>query len=389
MDWIVFGDDWGAHPSTTQHLIKNLPAEDRIVWIDSIGMRSPKLNAADARRVMRKLGEMTKIGGAPAAKASAKTAPETAEDRVFRRIRPKIAPFHMNAVARGANQRLLSRAIGGALAEIGARDPVVLSSTPVAEAYLDALPFTRLAYLRLDDYARLPGVDAELIAHFEPRIYDRADIVVATAKPLLPPPPWEAKGRYLPQGVSWEHFAQAPLEPQGKPVLGFFGLMAEWLDHELIVALARLKPDWTLRFIGAQRFVHPDLAAQPNVELLPAAPFSALPQMVGDWSAAWIPFELSELTRGVNPLKLREYLAAGLPTHSTPLPESVEAARGADIFVTADAQALSAWLDETLATDTVAARRARRDSVAGDSWRSRSAELRRLLSPQQVERAAS
>ena len=54
MDWIVFGDDWGAHPSTTQHLIVNLPREDRILWVDSIGMRQPKLRVVDVRRIWNK-----------------------------------------------------------------------------------------------------------------------------------------------------------------------------------------------------------------------------------------------------------------------------------------------------------------------------------------------
>jgi hypothetical protein len=50
MTWLVFGDDWGRHPSTTQHLARHLGEHSRVIWIDSIGMRSPTLSAADARR---------------------------------------------------------------------------------------------------------------------------------------------------------------------------------------------------------------------------------------------------------------------------------------------------------------------------------------------------
>ena len=54
MDWIIFGDDWGRHPSTTQHLVSRFQENDRILWIDSIGMRSPKLSVTDGARAIRK-----------------------------------------------------------------------------------------------------------------------------------------------------------------------------------------------------------------------------------------------------------------------------------------------------------------------------------------------
>ena len=55
MTWLVFGDDWGRHPSTTQHLARQLGERSRVIRIDSIAMRSPKLNATDARRVWGRL----------------------------------------------------------------------------------------------------------------------------------------------------------------------------------------------------------------------------------------------------------------------------------------------------------------------------------------------
>ena len=55
MDWIVFADDWGAHPTTTQHLILNMPAGDKIIWVDSIGMRSPRICIKDTRRIISKV----------------------------------------------------------------------------------------------------------------------------------------------------------------------------------------------------------------------------------------------------------------------------------------------------------------------------------------------
>lgn len=201
-----------------------------------------------------------------------------------------------------------------------------------------------------------------------------ADAVLVTARALMPQIGGGDRFHYLPQGVDFPHFAQTPLGvPQGR-TLGFFGLLAEWLDYELVEDLARRRPDWTLEFVGAVRHVPERLRGIPNVRLLPAVPYGELPGVVTHWRAAWIPFEVSELTRAVNPLKLREYLAAGLPAACTPLPE----AQGI-VPTPRDAVGFSAWLDEVLETDTEAARRGRRASMESESWGARAAELRHVV----------
>lgn len=165
------------------------------------------------------------------------------------------------------------------------------------------------------------------------------------------------KSYYLPQGVQLDHFAQVPLSPSGHRVLGFFGAIAEWLDFDLIVQVARAAPDWQLQFIGKVEHQPDQLGCLPNVRFLPPVSFSELPGAMSDWAAAWIPFRLNELTRGVNPLKAREYLAAGLACHCTPLPEV--AALGEHVMITDRADLVVSWLEETIATDNCEKRIAR------------------------------
>jgi glycosyltransferase involved in cell wall biosynthesis len=385
MDWVIFGDDWSAHPSTTQHLIRNLPSSDRVIWINSIGMRQPKLTQGDARRALDKLSGLlrARFAGGKAAPVDAQAAKREAGGPQMWVIQPAVVPMHLNGAARALNRLSLARAVARARRDMGISKVSLLSSTPIAEAYIDAMEPARVGYLRLDDYRHLPGVDVQMIDYSEPRMLARADVVIGTARPLLPASCLD-KAHYLPQGVSWAHFAKADLEPRHTPVLGFFGLMAEWLDHRLIVDVARRLPDWKLRFIGNQRFVHPSLREAANIELLPGVPFEALPGLIGDWAAGWIPFEISEITKGVNPLKVKEYLAAGLPTISTPMGDVGDLAARTDMLVSADAAEIAVWLEGARIEDTSDRRRARRESVRLEDWSNRSAELRRLMAGDQL-----
>ncbi len=353
MTWLVFGDDWGRHASTTQHLIRQIGGSERVVWIDSIAMRSPELGLADARRAWERLFRRPSASGTP-------------DPEWLVRPRPRVLPWHLSAPVRRFNRSAIVRAVTRAL---GGEVPVVLASNPVSALYLDGIPRAALAYLRLDDYAELPGVDPELARVAERRMFEIADVVVGTARKLLPP---DVPGLYLPQGVDTALFGQATLEPAQGKVLGFFGLLASWIDAELIADVARSAPDWSLELVGRSDVDVPALRALPNVRLLPAVPYGELPRVMARWSAAWAPFRLNELTAAVNPLKVREYLAAGLPTFCTPLPE-VTSVPGVRLGRTAGE--VVSWLRDEGEHDTRGLRAARRRSVAGDSWAARAATL--------------
>ncbi len=363
MDWLIFGDDWGAHPSTTQHLARHLPSSDRIVWVDSIGMRAPSLVPEDLKRALSKLRTMT-----PARQSSRVQTPEN-----MWHIRPRIAPWHAQPVVCRLNRLSLRRYIGRALRTAGISRPHALLSNPLAGRYLGAFDLASVSYLRLDDYSKLPGVNAGWVKAAEDKLFRSAGLTFATAKALLP----SDRGYYLPQGVDFAHFADdaAPAPPQtGHKVLGFFGLLAEWVDFELIEATARAHLDWQFEFLGPVRYCPDAIRTLSNVTLREPVPYAALPAAIKHWHAAWIPFEVSELTAAVNPLKLREYLAAGLPTACTPLPEALVFGDGVSII--SDCQGVGDWLDSEVMKDTAQARTARRELARGHGWGERAALLR-------------
>lgn len=378
MDFIVFGADWGVHPTTTQHLVTHMTSADRIIWIDSIGMRSPKLTWSDMKRLLIKLINIFKNRkiqnhpiinkvGCPVHLAG------------FVRISPIVLPFHLNPLARIINTILLKLLIDAAMKKLAVERPFLLSCTPVVCLYLDAFPYRKIAYLRLDDYGKLPGVDPFLIKKTEENIFKHSSVIFATAKNLLPLNEWSDKSYYLPQGVDTKHFAQVQAKPSGKRILGFFGLIAEWLDFELIKNIALATPAWTLEFIGPIRYLPNSIKNIPNIKWKPPVSFSSLPQAITDWTCAWIPFEVSDLTESVNPLKAREYLAAGLATHCTPLPEVEALCAYSELLISNNSKEIVEWMEASFRNDSIERRLSFRESVSGDSWTNRSEKVCKSL----------
>ena len=369
MDWIIFGDDWGAHPSTTQHLALHLPPEDAVIWVDSIGMRKPKLRIVDIKRLWTKASVLlhpSRTGGGL----------YQGTFGAFYHVAPRVLPWHDMSLAVHYNSRQLRRSLMAGMRRLSMAEPVLLTSYPAVVTYLDAIPHGTLAYLRLDDYSHYPGVDVDLVEATEQQLFERADVILVTGQALLPAGN-PSKAHYLPQGVHHDHFATVPLEPPRNKVLGFFGTLASWLDFELVADVAKGAPDWQLEFVGKLDYLPPGLEELPNISLKPPVPFADLPQVMSGWSAAWIPFQLNPLTKGVNPLKVREYLAAGLPTHCTPLPEVTPLSN--HVLISDDAEAIVGWMEDMLHNDSVEARRARRESVRPESWKQRSATLRQIV----------
>jgi glycosyltransferase involved in cell wall biosynthesis len=365
LTWVFFGDDWGAHPSTTQHLARNVPEGDRLVWVDSLGMRAPRPSADDLRAIATRL----------AARKSAPSSSLTGGREPDVRLSLPVAPFHGTPAARAFNRRLVRAQLRRALERVGATSTVLVSSTPIAAWYVDPTRFDRIAYLRLDDYARLPGVDADWISESEPRMHEMADVLAATARDLLPEDP---RALYLPQGVDVDHFRSVPSTPPRRRVLGFFGLLAEWIDYPLIETVAEAAPSWRLELLGPVRHLPASTVTHPRVTVRSAVPYAELPHAINGWDAAWIPFRVDELTRGVNPVKLREYLAAGLPTLSTPLPSAAEVG---EVTIGSDAADVVRWLEHEVAADDPAARARRRLAMTSHSWQARAATLRSALAP--------
>ena len=160
---------------------------------------------------------------------------------------------------------------------------------------------------------------------------ERSDLVVVSSSRLLETKlPHNRNTRLLLHGVDVDHFRSAcssdiaiPADCPAlrHPVIGFFGLVADWVDLAVVRYLATARPEWDFLMIGEIRTDVSALRALPNVYLLGRRDYKSLPGYCKAFDVAILPFVVNELTLAANPLKLREYLAAGLPVVATPLPE--------------------------------------------------------------------
>lgn len=369
-DLIVFGEDWGGHPSSTMHLISHLPGRYRVVWVNSIGLRRPRLTLADVRRALRKLVAFAR----PRSPRVVVPAPGPV-------VQPLVLPMAISRAGRALNRWLLARSVGGAAQAAGFVRPVLWVSLPSAVDAVGALGEAAVIYYAGDDFGALAGVDHARCLVLEAELAERADLILAASPTIAARFP-EVKTHVLPHGVDFELFSTPAPRPADLPagkVAGFYGTLASWLDYPLLAATARLLPDWRFVFIGpvGSDVAAADLAllrAEPNVVLLGPRPHAALPGYAQHWTAGLIPFRDTAQIRASNPLKLREYLAAGRPVVATPLPALLPYAP--HVAVATTAKGFSRSLLASVGDTRGAARRA---AVAGEGWSSRASEVELLI----------
>ena len=189
----------------------------------------------------------------------------------------------------------------------------------------------------MDDFSEFTGYDKEQVLRDEEDLCRRADLVVTTSQVLQDAKaPLNPNTILVPHGVDYEHFSKAvtnnlPVPEDMKdiphPILGFFGLIRDWVDLDLLAEVARARRDWHIVLIG-DADSNVNLSAYrgtANMHFLGRKPYETLPAYCKCFDVGLIPFKINDLTTAGLPIKLREYLAAGLPVIATPLPELLKA----------------------------------------------------------------
>jgi glycosyltransferase involved in cell wall biosynthesis len=379
---ICFAHDWNGDPTSKTHIMRILSESNRILWVNSIGWRRPSVSTRDARRIVNKVRQ-------------------AATERLVE-VRPNLHVMSPLAIplpgvpgVDALNASLLAASVRAAARRIGLRDPLLWTFMPNTVGLVGRLGESKVIYHCVDEYSAFKGVPREALRRMEDALVRRADLVLTSADSLcrarraLNPCTY-----FVSHGVDVAHFSRAldrdlapapevaDLVRDGTRVIGFFGLIAEWIDLQLVRELAQRRPGWTFVMIGKATVDLSPLRGLPNVRLLGQKPYASLPSYCRAFDVGLIPFRIDELTLNVNPLKLREYLAAGLPVVSSDLPEVRK--YGHLVHVAAGADAYLREIERALTERAEPLDRARVDAMKDESWEARVEEISELVATMDV-----
>jgi glycosyltransferase involved in cell wall biosynthesis len=251
--------------------------------------------------------------------------------------------------------------------------------TPMALAFSGHLRPRAVVYDCMDELSGFAGAPAGL-RDAESALLARAHVVFTGGRSL-----YDAKRHRhenihaFPSSVDVPHFARArarrgpaPDDQKGipHPRLGFYGVVDERFDRELIACAAALRPEWHFVIVGPVVKIDPaTLPRGANIHYLGAKSYDALPDYLAGWDAALLPFARNDATRYISPTKTPEYLAAGCPVVSTSIRDVVHPYGELGLaHIADDADAFVAACEAALAEDAVERQRVADALLCRMSW---------------------
>lgn len=371
---IVFSDDWGRHPSSSQHLVSHLLDDFEVTWIDTIGMRRPRLDRQTVRRGWEKLTHWSPRRSQPT--------PQTAD--APRVLRPLMWPSFRSAAGRGVNRRLLAKMLRRSVPRW--QEATVLSTIPIVADLPVRLPVKRWVYYCVDDFSTWPGLDSRTLLGMEEKFVAEADAIVAVSEVLIERV--RQLGReatLLTHGVDLAHWQAAasasecpdPFARLEAPRALFWGLIDRRLDIAFLRRLAESLDRGSIVLAGPQQNPDPALDHLPRTHRIGPVPFAQLPQLAAASDVLIMPYADLPVTRAMQPLKLKEYLATGKPVVCTNLP-AVQDWRDA-LDVADEPQAFARLVAKRAADGLPSAHQAARARLAGESWLAKAMQLRAIL----------
>lgn len=345
-----------------------------MLWLNSIGTRTPKLSSGrDLGKIRRKLGELTR-------------GPINVENDLWV-FSPVVLPFPHSAAARRVNKGILRATIAALRWRLGLRDFHLWTFLPNVADYVGVLGESLAVYYCVDEWSMFAYLDRDETVAAERALLGKVDCVFAINGELAAAKrPHNAATHVAPHGVDHAQFARAlddatvvppDVANLPGPVLGFYGTLRDWVDLDLVAHVARARPSWSIVLIGQQLDDVGAVAGLPNVHLLGRKAHEMLPAYCKGMDVGMIPYRIDERMKFVNPIKLREYLSAGLPVVSTAVPEVRRYGEWCTIAETRDE--FVAAVERALADDSPDKRKRRSAAMAAETWPKRVASVSRII----------
>lgn len=372
--------DWWYHNRAHSdfQLMRSLAERRTVLVVNSIGMRMPTPGRSThvARRILRKLRSVAMFVRRPL--------PELPG---FVVMSPLPLPFYASSVLRRLNALLVRAQVRAVCAALGIRRPAIVVTIPTAWDVVVPMRRHSLIYNRSDRHSSFPEADTTTIEAMERGLLQCADHVLYVSRSLLSEERAAAGARavFLDHGVDIEHFRPRPstelpreLAEIPAPRVGFFGALDDSVvDFDLLERVAVELPDVSLVLIGDASYPMERLTRHPNVHWLGFRRYEDIPAYGSGFDVALMPWADNPWIWHSNPIKLKEYLALGLPIVST---DFAEVAHYSDrVRVGRDAGEFIALIRRCLVEGGPQSPAELRASVLPASWRARAHALTELI----------
>jgi glycosyltransferase involved in cell wall biosynthesis len=371
---IYVANDWrGENKTSAHHIAEELSRSNRLLYVEAAGQRAPRASGRDLKKIFAKL-----------AKAWSKPVDVAANVAVYS---PLILPFHRYGIVRRINRVLLKFQLRRACRISGFRNPLLWIVLPHYSTLVTDVPNKGVVYYCVDEYSSQPNVEKERIQAMEKRVLENADVVFTVSDVLLEKKrQLNANAHLSPHGVDYEFFNgaadEATVVPDdireiGRPIAGFFGLIEEWIDLDLIARAADALPDVSFVMIGSLAQPADSLKPKKNIHFLGHRKYELLPAYLKAFDVGLLPYKLNTQVINSNPKKLREYLAGGKPVVSVRVREVEKYGGMVEIVDSPDgfADAIRRSIDG----DTAEMRQERIEAMREESWERKVDRIGRIV----------
>ncbi|MFK7822093.1 MAG: glycosyltransferase [Planctomycetaceae bacterium] len=369
---LVFSDDWGRHPSSCQHLMRQLLDRYNVIWVNTIGTRAPRLDMATFWRAVGKL----KSWVGPSASEGEK------QDDVQLQASPKVTsprmwPWFTKSIDRRINKAALSRQLTKVLQDVQ-QPAVAVTTLPITADLVGEIPVDKWVYYCVDDFSEWPGLDGSTLKLMDELMLARADKVVAVSDRLQEIAREAGReSELLTHGVDidfWRSGVRSDVfaDVDG-PVALFWGVVDQRMDVPTVKRLVERMNGGAVMFYGPQQDPHPELLAMERCHFPGPVPFKELPSLAASADVLIMPYADLPVTRAMQPLKLKEYLASGQPTVVNRLPAVKSITEQMDVADSPDA--FASLVLERIDSGTPQNQVDARVSLEAESWKAKANQL--------------
>ena len=374
IDWDFI---WQGHQEIMTRLAAN---GHRVLFIENTGVRPPRFS--DLPRVVSRFRNWRR--GTKGFR----------EERANLFIHsPIVVPLPYSRIARWLNRTILMRAVNRWMRAVGVTRPVVWTflPTPLARDLIAAIGPALTIYYCIDDLAS-SSHEARKIAKSEQAMFKDADLVFVTSERLRQrAAQFSDRVHLFPFAVNLGVFQKsresreslpADLAALKRPVAGYVGGLHQWVDQDLLVAIATRLPKINFALVGPEQTDVSRLKALPNVHLFGQRPHAELPRYVSGFDVGLVPYRITEYTANVYPTKLNEYLVMGIPVVATDLAEirRFNAEHGVIVRIAESSDGYADAVKEAVSAVQLPSEVSRRIEVAeSNSWERRLEKMSALI----------